>query len=75
MPLDVRAFTCGECGTTHDRDENAAKNILKFAGASSQSTAGQAGSNGRGASVRPRRASARSGGSRRSVNHPALKRS
>jgi putative transposase len=27
MPLHVRTFTC-DCGTTHDRDVNAAKNIL-----------------------------------------------
>lgn len=27
MPLDVRTWTCG-CGTTHDRDVNAAKNLL-----------------------------------------------
>jgi putative transposase len=64
MPLDVREFTCAECGTHHDRDENAAKNLL---------TAGQAES-GRGGLVRPLRASARRGKARRNVNQPALAR-
>jgi putative transposase len=31
-PLDVRIWTCGACGATHDRDVNAARNILVAAG-------------------------------------------
>ncbi|KWX08218.1 transposase, partial [Hydrogenibacillus schlegelii] len=30
-PLSVRAWTCPVCGAHHDRDENAAKNLLRFA--------------------------------------------
>jgi putative transposase len=46
LPLSVRIWTCAGCGTVHDRDENAARNLEKFA-ASSAATACGAGSSGR----------------------------
>ncbi|GAA4511801.1 RNA-guided endonuclease TnpB family protein [Actinoallomurus oryzae] len=50
MPLNVRMWTCG-CGATHDRDVNAAKNILAAGPAVSACGAG----------ARPQRDSSRSG--------------
>ena len=62
LPLSVREWECVECHTVHDRDENAAINIL---------TAGHA-ATARGETVSPRRGQPRRGTSRRSVNQPAL---
>lgn len=42
MPLQIRDWTCPACGAVHDRDVNAAMNVLRFA------TGGEPGGNARG---------------------------
>jgi putative transposase len=58
LSLDVRQWTCPECGVHHDRDLNAARNIL----AAGQAVAAC------GESIRPGRAKARPGKTRRTRN-------
>lgn len=71
LPLDVREFACENCGLQHDRDENAAKNILQFAEAIPPTIPGLGKSNGRGERVRREQAPARPRSVLRSVNQPS----
>jgi putative transposase len=47
LPLSVREWTCPACGRAHDRDVNAAKNLVKLAVSSTVSACGEEGSGGR----------------------------
>jgi len=52
MPLSVRQWICPDCGTTHDRDVNAARNLLALGvAAPSRPTASSAGSDACGESA------------------------
>ena len=64
LPLSVREWDCPECDSHHDRDENAAKNLLA---AGHVVTA-------RGGRVRRKSATAGRRNARRTVNQPALSR-
>src|SRR5712691_11222122 len=54
LPLSVRAWECRDCGAHHDRDVNAAKNLMKMAVSSTVIACGEEGPDlGRKAKVKP----------------------
>jgi putative transposase len=63
LPLSVRAWPCPQCHVVHDRDHNAAINILGAGHALSACGSG----------VRPKRTAVRTGNRSRSRNHLKMK--
>jgi putative transposase len=54
LPLSVWAWDCPDCGSHHDRDVNAAKNLMKLAASSTVAACGEEGSGlGHKAKVKP----------------------
>ena len=66
LPLDVREWTCPECGAAHDRDLNVAKNILAVGHTDSQ--------NAQGGQRKSRGSSTPKRGARRTANRPVQHR-
>jgi putative transposase len=58
LPLSVRDWTCPACGSVHDRDHNAARNLEKMAASSAVSACGEDGS-GLGLATKAKPASAK----------------
>ncbi len=54
MPLSVRQWICPDCGASHDRDLNAARNLATYAASSAVSAYGEEGAGlGRKTEVKP----------------------
>jgi len=54
MPLSVRQWICPDCGASHDRDLNAARNLATYAASSAVSACGEEGAGlGRKTEVKP----------------------
>lgn len=54
MPLSIRQWICPDCGASHDRDMNAARNLATYAASSAVSACGEEGAGfGRKTGVKP----------------------